>query len=94
MTDKEFTQEEARKMFNILREREHGFVPPVDESGPEGMEEKDLKEKKEALQKLFTQALANYGVLLFNIKALKVEEDKQFAQINNLKAELEVLNKG
>ncbi len=79
---KEFTQEEARQMAEQLEK-----LNETEDT------KKDLVEKKEALQKLFTQALANYGVLLFNIKALKVEEEKQFSQINQLKSDLESLNK-
>lgn len=80
---REFSQEEAQAMFDKLAENE----------GPKGPEETTLQDKKETLQKLFTQALANFGVLKFNIKALQTEADKQYSQIAEMKEQLDILNK-
>lgn len=93
----EYTQEEAREMAKKLKELELNkafeFVSESVKGSEDTVQEPTLQEKKEALQKLFTQTLATYGVLQFNIKALKVEEDKQFLQINDLKNKLDALNK-
>jgi hypothetical protein len=46
-------------------------------------------EEKKELEKLFTQKLANYGVMQFNIKALTKDSYSLFAEIVEIKNKLE-----
>lgn len=45
-----------------------------------------------ALEKLFTQSLASYGVLQFNINALQKDGERMFKELEEIKNKLEIDN--
>ena len=51
-------------------------------------------EEKTALEKLFAQKLADYGVIQFNIKALTKESIVIYEEIQEIKTKLEANKQG